>query len=104
MILGIFNLLIAVLGAVALAVGVFVYLDQPLQRKFSGQLTRRRMRFFISPLPAPLHELVDIARSLPTSSRDGASAACDRANNLGVRAIQMTDEMEIGRASCRERV
>ena len=90
MILGIFNLLIAVLGALALAVGVFVYLDQPLQRKFSGQLTRRRMRFFISPLPAPLHELVDIARSLPTTSRDGAGAARD---NPGVSTSQLTDDM-----------
>ena len=90
MIPGIFNFLVAVLGALALAVGVFVYLDQPFQKRLSGQLTRRRMRFFISPLPGPLHELVDIARSLPASSRDGTGAA---RGNPGVSTSRLTDDM-----------
>ena len=90
MILGIINFLVAILGAIALAVGVFVYFDQPLQKKMSGRLTRRRMRPFISPLPAPLHELADIMRNLPTRRRDGASAA---RGSGGVSADEMTDEM-----------
>ena len=90
MIPGIFNFLVAVLGALALAVGVFVYLDQPFQKRLSGQLTRRRMRFFISPLPGPLHELVDIARSLPAISRDGTGAA---RGNPGVSTSRLTDDM-----------
>ena len=91
MILGLINFLVAVLGAIALAVGVFVYFDQPLQKKMSGRLTRRRMRLFISPLPGPLHELVNIARNLPTVNRGGAIGASN--SSLGVSADQMTDEM-----------
>jgi|GEM_PF-600005 len=90
MILGFINFLVAVLGAIALAVGVFVYFDQPLQKKMSGRLTRRRMRPFISPLPAPLHELLGIARNLPTVSLGGSSTTRGRD---GVSADQMTDEM-----------
>jgi len=86
MILSIINFLVAILGAIALAVGVFIYFDQPLQKKMSGRLTRRRMRLFISPLPAPLHELVSIARNLPTISRHSST-------NLGVTADHLTDEM-----------
>lgn len=90
MILGLINFLVAVLGAIALAVGVFVYFDQPLQKGMSGRLARKRMRPFISPLPAPLHELLDIARNLPTGSRDAASLA---RGSGGENATQMTDEM-----------
>ena len=48
------------------------------------------MRPFISPLPAPLHELVNIARNLPTGSRDDAIAA---RGNGGVSTSQQTDDM-----------
>ena len=90
MILGLINFVVAMLGAIALAVGVFAYFDQPLQKKMSGRLTRRRVRPFISPLPAPLHELVDIARNLPTRRRDDAIPA--RGSDC-VSADQLTDEM-----------
>lgn len=91
MILSIVNFFVALLGAIALAVGVFIYFDQPLQNKLSSRLTRRRMRPFISNSPGPLHELMFIARNLPAVG--GRITGGTDSPHKGVSADMMTDEM-----------